>query len=182
MSELFEPDPATPPPPTEVAAPVTAPDPGVPSVPKVKVKKPRKPLTEERKAQLREQLKKGRERSLAKRQAGKHAKELQKVKVMESEVEQKVAKKLKSQAESEQELEERLTIKIKKRLQKEKEEQEKENELISLRRQVAELKKPKEVKAVDPPPKREVKSEPIPVPARQKMSKWSPSQHFMGGF
>lgn len=173
MNELFEPESAAPPP-TEVAAPVAPP---------AKVKKARKPLSEERKAQLREQLKKGRERSLAKRQAGKQAKELQKVKVMESEVEQKVAKKLKSQAESEQELEERLTIKIKKRLQKEKEAEDKENELISLRKQVEELKKPKtEVKPLEPPPKTEVKSQPIPVPTRPKMSKWSPSQHFMGGF
>ena len=129
--------------------------------PPIKVKKPRKPLTAERKAQLREQLKKGRETSLAKRQKGKQQKDLIKLKVNE-----------------EQALEDKLTKKIMARMKKEAEDERKNNELISLRAQVAELKKPKKK------PLPTIKEEPVQpakmaVPTMPQFNKFSPSAHFM---
>ncbi len=149
----------------------------------IKVKKPRKPLSEERKAQLREQLKRGRETSLAKRTKGKQKKDLVKLKVEESKIEKVYKEKVLNDQNKEQELEEKLTKKIMARMKKEAEEERKNNELISLRAQVDELKKEKE----KPKPKLEtIKEEPIrpqtPAPIVPQYNKFSPSNHFMGGF
>ncbi len=144
-----------------------------------KTKKARKPLSEERKAQLREQLKKGREKSLEKRRANKQTKTLKKIKEEESVVHTSIAHRLKTDLDKEREMEERLTDKISKRLQKQQEEKEKEKELVSLRAELAELKKPKTVKvvekAVDPPKP----SAPVAIP-KTVYSKFSPHKnHFM---
>ena len=143
-------------------------------------KKPRKPRTEKRKAELREQLKRGRETSLAKRTKGKQKKDLVKLKVEESKIENVYKEKVMNDQQREQELEEKLTKKIMARMKKEAEEERKANELISLRKQVEELKKAK----AKPLPT--IKEEPIipkaPVPVAPQYNKFSPSNHFMGGF
>ena len=156
-------------------------------VPPKKVKKPRKPLTEARKAQLREQLKKGREASLLKRSAKKNVKVMDKIKKEEAKVEVSVKKKILSEMEREQELEERLTIKIRNKIKKEQEDERKDNELKSLRQQVEELKmRSKTIKeepsAIHEEPTGKVlrkskPSEPIDIP---KYNKFSPHNHFMG--
>ena len=126
-----------------------------------KSKKARKPLSEARKAQLREQLKRGRETSLAKRTKGKQKKDLVKLKVEESKVEKIYKEKVMNDQQKEQELA-------------------RANELISLRAQVNELKKAK----VKPLPT--IKEEPVrpmtPAPVVPQYNKFSPSSHFMGGY
>ena len=146
--------------------------------PPIKPKKTRKPLTAERKAQLREQLKKGRETSLAKRQKGKQKKDLIKLKVNESKIETVYKEKIQSDMEKEQALEDKLTKKIMARMKKEAEEEARNNELISLRAQVAEFKKPKKK------PLPTIKEEPVQpakmaVPTMPQFNKFSPSTHFM---
>jgi hypothetical protein len=146
----------------------------------IKVKKPRKPLSEERKNQLREQLKRGRETSLAKRTKGKQKKDLVKLKVEESKIEKVYKEKVMNDQQREQELEEKLTKKIMARMKKEAAEEARANELISLRAEVQALKKAK----AKPLPT--IKEEPIipkaPVPVAPQYNKFSPSNHFMGGF
>tara|TARA_R110000796_G_scaffold33098_1_gene86136 strand:- start:83 stop:652 length:570 start_codon:yes stop_codon:yes gene_type:complete len=149
---------------------------------KKKVKKPRKPLSDERKAQLREQLKKGRETSLAKRQQGKKKKELVSVK-QEDLKEYKAEAPRVSNYQKEVELEDRLAARISKRIKKQQEDERKDAELIKLRQQLAEMKKP-----IGIVPIKEEKPKPIekpaePVrPARPVYNKFSPHQnHFMGG-
>ena len=149
---------------------------------KKKAKKPRKPLSDERKAQLREQLKKGRETSLAKRQQGKKKKELVSVK-QEDLKEYKAEAPRVSNYEREQELEARLTERITKKLKKQQEDERKDAELIKLRQQLAEMKKP-----IGIVPIKEEKPKPIEKPAepvrpsRPVYNKFSPHQnHFMGG-
>ena len=147
----------------------------------IKAKKARKPLTEARKQQLREQLKRGRETSLAKRTKGKAKKDLVKLKVEESKVEKIYKQKVHSDMEKEQALEDKLTKKIIARMKKEAEEEARTNEIISLRAQVAELKKPKAKPKLET-----IKEEPrpaTPAPVVPKYNKFSPSSnHFMGGF
>jgi hypothetical protein len=150
--------------------------------PPVKTKKARKPLSEERKAQLREQLKRGREASLEKRRANKQSKTLKKIKEEESVVRPSIQDRLRTDVDRERELEERLTDKISKRLQKQQEEKEKERELLSLRAELAELKKPKTVKVVEKAPEPVRPPEPVaaPTPTRPVYSKFSPHRnHFM---
>lgn len=147
-----------------------------------KTKKTRKPLSEERKAQLREQLKKGREKSLEKRRANKQSKTLKKIKEEESVVHTSIVQRLKTDIDKERELEERLTDKISKRLQKQQEEKEKEKELLSLRAELAELKKPKTVRVVEKAVETPKSSAPvaIPTPVKPVYSKFSPHRnHFM---
>ena len=163
-------------------------------VPPKKVKKPRKPLTEARKAQLREQLKKGREASLLKRSAKKNVKVMDKIKKEEAKVEVSVKKKILSEMEREQELEERLTIKIRNKIKKEQEDERKDNELKSLRQQIQELKMKNSTKTIKEEPsaiheeptvsgasgkvlRKSKPSEPIDIP---KYNKFSPHNHFMG--
>jgi hypothetical protein len=159
--------------------------------PPKKVKKPRKPLSDARKAQLREQLKKGREASLLKRSAKKNVKVMDKIKKEEAKVEVSVKKKIMSEMEKEQELEERLTIKIRNKIKKEQEDERKDNELKSLRQQVEELKKKRVPATIKEEPsggeeeptgkvlRRSIRvaSKPIDIP---KYNKFSPHNHFMG--
>tara|TARA_R110000823_G_scaffold33475_1_gene93697 strand:+ start:242 stop:841 length:600 start_codon:yes stop_codon:yes gene_type:complete len=153
-----------------------------------KGKKPRKPLSDERKAQLREQLKRGRETSLKKRQEGKKKKGLMKVKKEEVNIataatppiEKKVSPSYKI-INNDNDLEEKITLKIMKRLKKEAEEEKKNNELIYLRKQVEELKtKPKKLETIaeEPPTKKVVKDKPPEPPTQHVYNKFSPN-HFM---
>tara|TARA_R110002049_G_scaffold296158_2_gene484085 strand:- start:1915 stop:2523 length:609 start_codon:yes stop_codon:yes gene_type:complete len=156
-----------------------------------KGKKPRKPLSDARKAQLREQLKRGRETSLKKRQEGKKKKGLMKVKKEEVKIavattppiENKVAPSY-NIINNDNDLEEKITVKIMKRLKKEAEEEKKNNELIYLRKQVEELKtlkaKPKKLETIpeEPPVKKVVKDKPPEPPTQQVYNKFSPN-HFM---
>jgi len=147
--------------------------------PPTKVKKPRKPLTAERKAQLREQLKRGRETSLAKRQKGKQKKDLVKLKIEESKVEKVYKQKVQSDMEKEQALEEKLTAKIIARMKREAEEERKNNELISLRKQVEELKKSKAKPKLETIKEEPVQPAKMAVPIIPQYNKFSPSNHFM---
>jgi len=147
-----------------------------------KVKKPRKPLSDERKAQLREQLKKGRETSLAKRQKGKKQKELASVK-QEDLKEYKTEAPRVSNYQREQELEERLTEKITKKLKKQQEDEKRDAELIELKKQLAEMRKPIGIAPVKEEKKKPIEKPAEPVrPSRPVYNKFSPHQnHFMGG-
>jgi len=150
-----------------------------------KGKKPRKPLSDERKAQLREQLKRGRETSLKKRQEGKKKKGLMKVKKDEVNIAVTATPPIEKKVNiinNDNDLEEKITLKIMKRLKKEAEEEKKNNELISLRKQVEELKTPKPKKlepiAEEPPTKKVVKDKPPEPPTQHVYNKFSPN-HFM---
>lgn len=166
----------------EMGTGVAQPDESIVNGIKKKVKKPRKPLSDERKAQLREQLKKGRETSLAKRQKGKKQKELASVKQEDIKEYKAIETPRVSNYEREQELEARLTERITKKLIKQQEDEKRDKELIELRKQVELLKKPigiapikEEKKPVEKP------AEPV-RPARPVYNKFSPHQnHFMGG-
>ena len=147
-----------------------------------KVKKARKPLTEKRKQELREQLKRGRETSLAKRQRGKQKKDLVKLKIEESKVEKVYKQKIQSDMEKEQALEEKLTAKIIARMKKEAEEEARNNELISLRKQVEELKKSRAKPKIETINEEPVQPAKMAAPVVPQYNKFSPSSHFMGGF
>ena len=186
MSELFEDD--TPEP---VEEPVETTEENIEmeieEAPPKKAKKPRKPLSDERKAQLREQLKKGRENSLAKRQAAK--KQKQKKKVIQDDIDNmKIGM---EQANTIAGMEDLVTQRVMHRLKKQKEADSKNSELEKLRAELAELKKQK---ASTPPKVETIKEEPEPVqPEKPKVSqtpynKFSPiynnskfnmSKHFM---
>tara|TARA_R110002012_G_scaffold263680_1_gene446869 strand:+ start:1659 stop:2234 length:576 start_codon:yes stop_codon:yes gene_type:complete len=148
-----------------------------------KVKKPRKPLSDERKAQLREQLKKGRETSLAKRQQGKKKKELASVKQEDIKEYKAIETPRISNYEREQELEARLTERITKKLKKQQEDEKRDKELIELRKQVELMKKPIGIAPIKEEKPKPVEKPAEPVrPARPVYSKFSPHQnHFMGG-
>lgn len=188
MSELFEDDVVDTPEPVE--EPVE--EPGEENIemeieaPPKKIKKARKPLTDERKAQLREQLKKGRENSLAKRQAAK--KQKQKKKIMADDIDNmKIGMQHSNTIAG---MEDLVTQRVMHRLKKEREADSKNSELEKLRAELAELKKAK----ATPPKLETIKEKVEPVePAKPKVSatpynKFSPiynnskfnmSKHFM---
>lgn len=150
---------------------------------KKKVKKPRKPLSDERKAQLREQLKKGRETSLAKRQKGKKQKELASVKQEDIKEYKAIETPRISNYQKEAELEDRLAARISKRIKKQQEDEKRDKELIELRKQVELMKKPIGIAPIKEEKPKPVEKPAEPVrPARPVYSKFSPHQnHFMGG-
>ena len=114
-------------------------------------KKEKKPMSDERKAQLRETLKKAREVGKAKRAATKKVKTLETVKeeeveqILESEpkpkpVRKKKMKTIEIEDETEEEMEARIEKKIMDRLAKEVEERRAKKELEDLRNEVKELR------------------------------------------
>ena len=81
--------------------------------------------------------------------------------------------------EKEQALEEKLTAKIIARMKREAEEERKNNELISLRKQVEELKKSKAKPKLETIKEEPVQPAKMAVPIIPQYNKFSPSNHFM---